>query len=102
MTAHDIQEPEPVPQRAISAEVGVPGDPRSIEALDSRRESGWTWTHNYLGDKSDLAKQLAVNTVLSYYLIVPDGRLLASSTEWESIEEKVLAVLEISQFAVYM
>lgn len=51
--------------------------------------NGWNWAHMYLGDDSDMARQLAISTVPSYYLIGPDGLLAASSNEWSAIREHV-------------
>ena len=41
----------------------------------------------FLGDESDMARQLAISTVPTYYLIGPDGNLAASSNEWSAIGE---------------
>lgn len=53
------------------------------------RESGWTWSQTYLGDDSDMARQLAFSTVPTYYLIGPDGRLVTSTNEWEPMRQQV-------------
>lgn len=51
------------------------------------------WAQNYLGDDSDLAKQLAISSAPTYYLIGPDGMLMASSTEWSAMKAQLDAAL---------
>ena len=45
------------------------------------------WAQNYLGDDSDLMRQLGVSSVPAYYLIGPDGKLVGSANDWEQVEE---------------
>ncbi|GAB5405220.1 MAG: hypothetical protein Aurels2KO_34510 [Aureliella sp.] len=51
------------------------------------------WSQNYVGEDSNLARQLAVSSVPAYYLIGPDGKLIASSSEWAEIK-KLLVTIE--------
>lgn len=46
----------------------------------------WNWAQNYLGDQSEMARQLAISSVPVYYLIGPDGKLKASTTEWPEMK----------------
>lgn len=54
----------------------------------------WDWAHNYLGDNSDLMRQLAVSSVPAYYLIGPDGKLIGSANQWEQVEQLLSAELQ--------
>ena len=56
--------------------------------------SEWKWAQNYLGDDSDLMKQLAISTVPAYYLIGTDGKLLGSANEWATIKDLLVAEFE--------
>ena len=67
--------------------LNIDADRDGARGLAERR--GWSWAHNYLGDDSDLARQLAISSVPTYYLVGPDGRLVAASTEWRSISQAV-------------
>jgi beta-lactamase regulating signal transducer with metallopeptidase domain/thiol-disulfide isomerase/thioredoxin len=61
-------------------------------ALAVRR--GWTWAQNYLGENSEMSKQLALSTTPSYFLIGPDGLLIASSAEWREVRSALTKALE--------
>jgi beta-lactamase regulating signal transducer with metallopeptidase domain/thiol-disulfide isomerase/thioredoxin len=74
----------------VFAGLNVDADPKQAQAL--AETNGWTWGQTYLGIDSDMARQLAISSVPAYYLIGPDGKLVASSTEWEQIK----AMLEAS------
>ena len=47
------------------------------------------WAQNYLRDDSDLARQLAISSAPTYYLIGPDGNLAASATEWSVMKAQL-------------
>ena len=51
------------------------------------QDGGWSWAQNYLGDDSDMMRQLAVSSVPAYYLIGPDGKLVGSANAWEQIKQ---------------
>src|SRR5262249_51746603 len=51
------------------------------------REGGWNWAQNYLGDDSDLMRQLGVSTAPAYYLIGPDGKLVGSANDWAALDK---------------
>lgn len=65
--------------------VGLNVDDDLAFAQAMAKEQGMTWAQNYLGDNSDLARQLAISSVPAYYLIGPDGKLVGSANMWESI-----------------
>lgn len=71
--------------------LNIDADREAARGLAERR--GWSWAHNYLGDDSDLARQLAISSVPTYYLVGPDGRLVAASTEWKTIRQAVVDAL---------
>jgi beta-lactamase regulating signal transducer with metallopeptidase domain/uncharacterized GH25 family protein/thiol-disulfide isomerase/thioredoxin len=54
---------------------------RTADSLNMR------WAQNYLGEKSDLMRQLAISSVPAYYLIDPNGKLVASNESWSVIGE---------------
>jgi thiol-disulfide isomerase/thioredoxin len=56
-------------------------------------KQGWDWAQNYLGDDSELSRQLAISTVPAYYLIGPDGKLVGSANDWHEIAELLKAEL---------
>jgi beta-lactamase regulating signal transducer with metallopeptidase domain/uncharacterized GH25 family protein/thiol-disulfide isomerase/thioredoxin len=51
------------------------------------KAGGWNWPQNYLGDDSDLMRQLGVSSVPAYYLIGPDGMLVGSANAWQQMGE---------------
>jgi thiol-disulfide isomerase/thioredoxin len=67
--------------------VGLNIDADRAQAQSLVKQNGWNWAQMYLGDDSDMARQLAISTVPTYYLIGPDGRLAASSNEWAGIRD---------------
>ena len=69
--------------------VGLNIDKDLDHAGELSAKNGWAWAQNYLGDKSDMAKQLAISTVPTYYLIGPDGRLAATTTDWSEMEKAI-------------
>lgn len=48
------------------------------------------WAQNYLGEKSDFAKQLAVSSVPAYYLI-------GSSSDWKEIRRLLKEKLVVNR-----
>jgi beta-lactamase regulating signal transducer with metallopeptidase domain/thiol-disulfide isomerase/thioredoxin len=75
----------------VFAGLNVDADPDQAKAL--AETNGWTWGQTYLGIDSDMARQLAVSSVPAYYLIGPDGKLVASSNEWQEIKATLEASL---------
>lgn len=67
--------------------VGLNVDEDSGHAKELVSQKGWGWSQNYLGSDSDLARQLAISSVPTYYLIGPDGMLIASANEWIEIKK---------------
>jgi len=57
----------------------------------------WNWAQNYLGDQSDMARQLAISSVPVYYLIGPDGLLKASATEWSDMKTTLKTTFKLDQ-----
>jgi len=51
------------------------------------------WSQDYLGESSDMARQLAISSAPAYYLIGPEGVLIASSIEWKEMSEKLNAAM---------
>ncbi|QEG36966.1 M56 family metallopeptidase [Bythopirellula goksoeyrii] len=74
--------------------VGLNIDKDRDQAKQLAERNGWNWSQNYLGDDSDMARQLAISSVPTYFLIGPDGLLVASSIEWSEIKEKLRSALE--------
>ena len=72
--------------------LNIDKDPFSAKALV--QGGGWSWAQNYLGDDSDLMRQLAISTVPSYYLIGPDGKLVGSASAWAQMQEFLSAELQ--------
>ncbi len=68
--------------------VGLNIDQDASKAKSLARQRGWNWSQNYLGDDSDMARQLAISSVPTYFLIGPDGLLVASATDWSEMKEK--------------
>lgn len=69
--------------------VGLNVDKDSAAAKALAQEGGWSWAQNYLGDDSDMMRQLAVSSVPAYYLIGPDGKLIRSANVWTEIAEQL-------------
>ena len=57
------------------------------------RRGGWDWSQNYLGDASDMARQLAISSAPTYFLVGPDGLLIASSNQWKEMKAAVESAL---------
>jgi thiol-disulfide isomerase/thioredoxin len=72
---------------------GLNIDADSEQARRLAETRGWKWGQTYLGDSSDMARQLAVSSAPAYYLIGTDGKLVASSQEWRQIKETLEASL---------
>ncbi|HVA46332.1 MAG TPA: carboxypeptidase regulatory-like domain-containing protein [Pirellulales bacterium] len=67
--------------------VGLNIDKDASAARALSQNDGWSWAQNYLGDDSDMMRQLGVSSVPAYYLIGPDGKLIGSSNTWEETEK---------------
>ncbi|QDT94603.1 M56 family metallopeptidase [Gimesia aquarii] len=74
--------------------VGLNIDKDPSKAKTLVEQGGWNWSQNYLGDESDMARQLAISSVPTYFLIGPDGLLVASDTKWLGMKEKLSAALK--------
>ncbi len=79
------------PLTVVGLNVDKAADAETAKAL--AKEGGWNWTQNYLGDDSDLMRQLGVSSVPAYYLIGPDGKLVGSASAWEQMAELLDAEL---------
>ena len=86
----DIADMKQVPFTAIG--INVDSDKKHGQTVASNL--GLTWAQNYVGENSDLARQLAVSSVPAYYLIGPDGKLIGSSSEWKEIRQILQAKLQ--------
>ena len=58
------------------------------------KQKGLTWAQNYVGDESDIARQLAISSVPAYFLIGPDGRLKARFNQWGDMKKVMDAVIK--------
>jgi hypothetical protein len=67
--------------------VGLNIDKDSSAAKALVQEGGWNWAQNYLGDDSDMMRQMGLSTAPAYYLIGPVGKLVGSANAWEQIEQ---------------
>ena len=65
--------------------VNVDADKERGRALTASLEL--TWAQNYVGEHSDLTRQLAVSSVPAYYLIGPEGKLIGSSSDWQEMRK---------------
>jgi uncharacterized GH25 family protein/thiol-disulfide isomerase/thioredoxin len=72
--------------------LNVDEDTATAKAIAKAQQMGWA--QNYLGPDSELLRQLAVSSVPSYYLIGPDGKLVGSANQWETIEQLLSTELE--------
>lgn len=68
---------------------GVNVDAEPAEARELAKRSGWIWGHEYAGEQSAIAQRLAVSGLPTYYLIGPDSRLVATSSHWNDIRERL-------------
>lgn len=67
--------------------LNIDEDPSRAASLATRMN--WSWSQNYLGEDSDMARQLAFSSVPTYYLIGPDGKLITSETSWGEIKNRL-------------
>jgi beta-lactamase regulating signal transducer with metallopeptidase domain/thiol-disulfide isomerase/thioredoxin len=72
--------------------LNIDKDPAAAKALTAKHN--WTWSQNYLGESSDMARQLAISSAPTYFLIGPDGLLVASATEWAEIKKKLAVAMD--------
>ena len=84
----DFIESESAKSQSVTV-VGLNIDKDSSTARGLAKERGWDWSQNYLGNKSDMARQLAISSVPTYYLIGPDGKLVTSANQWSDIKKKL-------------
>ncbi len=73
--------------------VGLNVDKDTSAAKELSRNRGWNWSQNYLGDSSDMARQLAISSVPTYFLVGPDSQLVASAVDWLEIKETLAAAI---------
>jgi hypothetical protein len=73
--------------------VGLNLDNHASAAKSLAQEGGWSWAQDYLGDNSDMMRQLGLSSVPAYYLVGPDGKLLGSANEWGQMEQLLGAAL---------
>ncbi|QDV75582.1 TlpA family protein disulfide reductase [Botrimarina mediterranea] len=77
--------------KAVFVGLNVDRDKQAGKALAQRRH--WNWAQNYLGEDSDMVPQLAVSSVLVYYLIGPDGLLVYARTDWNEVLSELTEAL---------
>lgn len=73
--------------------LNIDGDTERAKAAAARLRL--TWAQNYLGEDSDMAKQLALSSVPAYYFIGPDGKLIASDSQWKEIKKKLVTTFKL-------
>ncbi len=73
--------------------VGLNIDKEADRAKALVQRGGWDWSQNYLGDASDMARQLAISSAPTYFLVGPDGLLVASSNQWTEIKTALNSAL---------
>ncbi len=73
--------------------IGLNIDSDKALAEKVARDHQLNWSQNYLGESSDMAHQLALSSAPAYYLIGPEGLLIATSTDWKEIKEKLKAAM---------
>jgi thiol-disulfide isomerase/thioredoxin len=69
--------------------VGLNIDANVEQAKSLADSRGWSWNQTYLGSNSEMSRQLAVSSAPAYFLIDPDGKLIASSNAWAQIKKKI-------------
>jgi len=69
--------------------VGLNIDADKERARSLVQKGDWSWAQNYLGEDSDLIRQLAVSSAPAYFLIGPDGKLVASANHWDEIRPAI-------------
>jgi beta-lactamase regulating signal transducer with metallopeptidase domain/uncharacterized GH25 family protein/thiol-disulfide isomerase/thioredoxin len=67
--------------------VGLNIDEDNAAAKKLVQDGGWSWAQNYLGDHSDMMRQLGISSVPAYYLIGANGKLVGSANEWEQMKQ---------------
>ncbi|MCA9166837.1 MAG: TlpA family protein disulfide reductase, partial [Planctomycetales bacterium] len=70
--------------------VGLNIDTDTGQASSLAQQMNLNWAQNYLGQNSVVARQLAISSVPTYYLIGPDGNLVASAIEWTDIKKQLI------------
>lgn len=74
-------------KRVTFVGLNIDDDPTRAKELVDKNE--WNWSQNYLGGHSDMARQLAISTVPTYYLINPEGLLITSTNDWTTMQRKI-------------
>ncbi len=74
--------------------VGLNIDKDVSRAKAAAKRGSWNWSQNYLGDDSDMGRQLAISSLPTYFLVGPDGLLLASTANWTDMKDKIEAALK--------
>ncbi len=77
--------------------VGLNLDKNAADGKALARQGGWNWSQNYLGDESDMARQLAISSLPTYFLIGTDGTLITAANDWKEIEARLESELDISK-----
>lgn len=68
---------------------GLNVDADITKARELAKQNELSWSQTYLGDRSDVARQLAISSVPTYYLIGPDGKLMESAMSWGDIKPRL-------------
>jgi uncharacterized GH25 family protein/thiol-disulfide isomerase/thioredoxin len=71
--------------------LNIDEDTSAANALVQQGE--WSWAQNYLGDDSEMMRQLGISSVPAYYLIGPEGKLVGSANAWSEIKQLLITEL---------
>lgn len=75
------------PANMTFAAISLDHDPDRARQLAERH--GWSWANDFVGADSDIAAELAISSVPAYYLIGPDGNLVASTGSWSEMHGEI-------------
>jgi beta-lactamase regulating signal transducer with metallopeptidase domain/thiol-disulfide isomerase/thioredoxin len=79
-----------LPRDAIHiAGLNIDADPD--EGRNFAAAKGLNWGQTYVGDDSEVARQLAISSAPAYFLVGPEGNLVASSSDWSEIKKSIEA-----------
>jgi hypothetical protein len=81
-----------VDKRITVVGLNIDADPGKAKSVVAKHK--WNWSQNYLGDHSEMSKQLGIGSVPTYFLIGTDGLLVASSSDWSVIKSKIEEIEE--------
>lgn len=69
--------------------VGINIDDDQNRPKELAIKNKWDWSQKYLGGNSDITRRLAIGYVPTYYLIDQEGRLVASTNDWSTMQGQI-------------